>query len=101
MDYVYIVTERLYKRAFHAEPWRSERVVKVYGDYHSAVAGIRDLIIEDHAKLDKSGKDLSHYIKCELNLDEFNEDCNIISFSHSDDNYYESKSYRFVSYDVE
>lgn len=100
-NYVFVVTERLYKRAYYAEPWRTERVVRVYGDYHSAVIGIRDLILEDHANLDKSGKDLTHFTKYEPNVDVFDEDCNIISFTNSSDNYFESKSYRFLAYVVE
>ena len=101
MNYVYVVTERTYKRAYHAEPLCLERVIKVYGDYHSTVVGIRDLIIEDHARLDKSGKGLTYYKKYEPNLDEFTEGDLIDSFDYSSDTYVMLKSYRFKSYDVE
>lgn len=99
--YVYVVTERVYKRAYHAEPWHSDRIIKVCGDYHSAVIAIRDLILEDHRILDRFVKDLTNYTKHDPCLDYMEEDCNIISYENSNDHYFESKSYRFKSYVVE
>jgi hypothetical protein len=100
-NYVFVITETLYKRAYHAEPWRSTHIVAVCCDFHRTVNIIRDLILEDHETLDKSGRDLTQYTKYEPNVNTFSEDSRIISFTNSNDNYFESKSYRFNAYVVE
>lgn len=101
MNYVYVVTEHIFKRAFHAEPWEMDRIIMVCGDYHTAVVNVRDLILHDHAILNKFKADLSHYTMYDPKLDEFDENSEILSYVNSSDHYYESKSYRFKSYDVE
>ena len=98
---VYVVTERVYKRAYHAEPWHLDRIVKVCGDYHSAVTAIRDLILQDHKTLDRFVKDLTDYTKHDPDPDYMEEGYRIISYEKSNDHYFESKSYRFESYVVE
>lgn len=101
MNQVYIVSERVYKKAHHIDPWYEETIVKVLDDYHKVVMYIYDLIKRDHAKLDLSGKDLTDWHKYEPNLDNFEDGIFIKSIERDTEHYYESKCYRFRAYDVE
>ena len=101
MRQVYVVSERTYKKAYHIDPEAVEGIIKVFDDYHKVVMYIRNRIREDHEWLDTSGKDLTRWHKCQSNPDRFEDGLFIKSIEYDTDNYYESKSYRFRSYDVE
>lgn len=101
MKKVYLVSERLYRRAFYAEPYEEECVIKAFDDYHKTVSYIYETIKEAHRQLDESGDDLTYYHKHEPNLDKFVEGHYITSLEYDNGNSYDSVSYRFKSYDVE
>lgn len=101
MAKVYIVSEQLYKRAYNAEPFRVEGIIKVFDDYHKVISYICDVIRKDHRRLDKSKDDLTHWHKYEPNPDEFLEGYFIPSVEYDNNTYYESTRYRFRYYDVE
>lgn len=101
MAKVYIVSERQYIRAFHCEPFRMEQIIRVFDDYHKAVGFICDTIKKDHERIDESMNNRGRYDKYEPNPDKFEEGHFITSFEYGNNEYCESKSYRFRSYEVE
>lgn len=101
MAKVYIVYERLYRKAYYAEPHEEERIVKVFDDYNKTVDYICDAINKFHKEIDESNGDLTHWHKYEPNPDRFMEGRLISSVEYTDKNYYDSLSYRFRSYEVE
>ena len=101
MGKVYVVFRKLFNKAYHAEPFESEEVAKVFDDYHKVVSYICDAIKEDHKRIDDRYDDLSNFHKYTLNPDNLVEGWYISSFDYSTDNHYNKVSYRFHSYDVE
>lgn len=98
---VYIVSKRLYRKAYYAEPYAEESIVKVFNDYHKAVEYICDAVKKDHNYLDNSGKDLTHWNKYDAHPCYFREGYYIKSIAYSDIHYRENTSYRFRTYAVE
>lgn len=101
MKRVYLVSERLYKKTYYAEPYEEEIIIKVFDDYHKTVSYICETIKKAHKELEESGDNPAHYHKHYPNPDEFVEGHYITSLSYEDKNHYDSVSYRFKSYDVE
>lgn len=101
MATIYIVSERLYKKSYYAEPFKAERTVKVFDDYHKVVNYICDAIRKDHKYLDETKGDLTNWRKYEPNPDEFVEGYYMKSIEYSSAEYYESTCYKYRSYDVE
>lgn len=101
MNKVYIVTARVYRRGYFAEPFKVEDVIKVFDDYHKVVEYICDTIKKEHKKLDDSRDDLTCWHKYEPHPDDFVEGHYISSIEYDTGTYYESMSYKFRSYDVE
>ena len=105
MNQIYIVSERVYKKAYHIDPWFEETILKVFDDYHKAVMYICDRIKMDHVVLDTSGQaigiDLTNWRKYEPNPDKFEIGIFTKSIEYDTATYYESKCYRFRVYNVE
>lgn len=101
MNQIYIVSERIYKKAYNMEPWFAEVILKVFDDYHKAAMYICDRIKMDHAMLDMSGKDLTEWRKYEPNPDNFETGIFTKSIEYDTATCYESKCYRFRTYSVE
>ena len=101
MAKVYIVSEIDYKKAYYAEPFRKESIIKVFDDYHKVVGFICDTIKEDHKQIDESKIDPARWRKYEPDPDEFVEGVAIKSNVYDHCNYYKLVSYKFRSYEVE
>lgn len=101
MNQVYVVSKRVYKKAYHIDPWSEETILKVFDEYHKTAMYICDLIKMDHMVLDASGKDLTSWRKYEPNPDNFETGIFTKSIEYDTATYYESKSYRFRTYNVE
>jgi hypothetical protein len=78
-----------------------EQVMKVFDDYHKVINYICDAIKNDHEKLDDLGGDLTSVHKCVPYPDGFEEGYFIHSIDHATNTYFETLTYRFISYDVE
>lgn len=101
MGNVYIVSKRLFKKAYNAEPFKVEYIAKVFDDYHKVVSYICDAIKEDHEKVDYMHDDPMNVHKYIPNPDGFEELIFITSYDYSNDHYYEKVNYVFRSHDVE
>lgn len=99
MSNVYLVSRRMFRKSYEAEPFETERVVKVFDDYHKAVVYICESIKNDHKEIDAYGnRDFHKYVP---NPDRFEEGIFITCYDYATDTYYEKMSYRFKSYEVE
>ena len=101
MNQIYIVSKRVYKKAYNMEPWFEETILKVFDDYHKAVMYICDRIKMDHDLLDMSGEYLQNWRKYDPNPDNFEEGIFTKSIEYDTATYYESKCYRIRTYSVE
>ena len=101
MNNVYVVSKRLFRKAYNAEPFTEEHIMKVFDDYHKVISYICDAIKGDRKKLDESYDDLANFHKYTPNPDSFEEGLFITSFDYSINEHYEKMSYRFRSYIVE
>lgn len=100
MRNVYVVSERLIRKAYHAEQIELENIVKVFDDYHKAINYICDTIRSDHNRI-SDRDDQTGFYRYVPNPDSFVEGWYIYSFVYEIEKYYESKSYKFRSYRVE
>ena len=101
MSKVYIVSARGYKKAYYAEPVSTEKILKVFDDYHKAIVYICDCIREDHKIVDNPNRTSTFWTKYEPKSDNFEEGMFIRSVAFDDNSSYEDRSYRFRVYDVE
>jgi len=101
MHKVYVVSKRLFRKAYNAEPFTEEHIMKVFDDYHKVVSYICGAIKGDLKKLyDLHGNSADVHVYT-LNPDGFEEGLFINGFDYSTNDYYEKMSYRYKSYDVE
>jgi hypothetical protein len=100
MSKVYVVSRRLYKRAYYAEPFSSESIVKIFSDYQKAVNYICESFERDH-EIITNHNDTKYVTTYDPNFDNCLDGYYLKSVSYDNCDYHESICYKLTAYDVE
>lgn len=100
MNKVYIVSRRVYKREYHAEPYVSEGVLTVFDTPRKATDCILKHIKSDHEFISVPNGDYEHFTKYNPYPWEALEERYVTSVEYDGENYFMSVSYTIRTYDV-